>query len=159
MWGTFKGKEKSHASGKTAAGRFLSKHGRQGRFHPYPRLLENSRSAAPGTMAVPAGPGGRKQLRNYTLLSGSKEGGRTQEAGSTLRSFPPPASCLLLPASCFLPPAYWLVLFVAAAARLTSLSTPCERLSRMACRMRSLSRSVHISRMVFQPSSPLPPYR
>ena len=48
--------------------RFLSKHGRRGRFPPHPRS-RNLRDTAAATIGMPLGCGGRKQFHNYRCSS------------------------------------------------------------------------------------------
>ncbi len=60
------GNEKRDASVRSsAADRFLSKHGRHGRFPPHPRSRKNQRNTAAAAIGMPLGRGGRKQFSHY----------------------------------------------------------------------------------------------
>jgi len=49
----------------SATYRFLSKHGRRGRFPPHPRSRDNPRNTAAAALGMPLGCGSRKQYGHY----------------------------------------------------------------------------------------------
>ena len=80
------GKRRNDAETVPQRSRFLSKHGRHGRFPPHPRS-RNLRDTAAATLSMPLGCGGRKHFHNYRCSTKSMD---TLQFGSARRRLQPP---------------------------------------------------------------------
>jgi hypothetical protein len=75
-------KRRQRARTHSAADRFLSKHGRHGRFPPHPRSRKISRDTAAIALGIPLGHGGRKQFSGIIDARAGRKQHRCKSAGT-----------------------------------------------------------------------------